>query len=563
MQELAQALRPEIKNWSLEAVAEWLSVEIDCRHRALPDAKLAAELFCRLAPMLQDAGIATVGEARNACRTVLTKTTEAGRRTLPARPEADGLRSFPYNRRVADKMSCPAAVIDQNSNLRDAVRTMVEKGITSLFVSGFPDGALGILTESDVMRALSCKDSHALEESAGKHCSRPLKAVSDREFLYRAVVLMTSHCIRHLGVTDGSGELIGAITAKDALGGPGAEAVSLGAEIEAASTPAELGRVWSELHSVASSLSAVSVAPNKVAAIISRELRAMTAKSCEIALSQIIPKLGGPPAKFAVLVLGSGGRGESLLAMDQDNAIVFEGEQDGQADWFLEFGKMMTQILQQAGVKLCPGKVMASNPDWCRHKQDWGRTVSEWMNRTDSGDLMNVDIFFDAMPVFGHSSTAEHLRQAALDAAMGSRAFIARLSKKACEINHPFGFLGQWKLNYRGRTDFKMHGLMPLFSAARALALNRGIAARSTAGRLGAAAKSGACDPSLAEDLAAAHAIILGAVLRQQIRDSESGIALTNCVAPKELSNYEKQELKWAFGQVPRVADLLGVPAVF
>ena len=39
---------------------------------------------------------------------------------------------------------------------------------------------------------------------------------------------------------------------------------------------------------------------------------------------------GAPPCPYAMLVLGSGGRGESLMAPDQDNAIVFaHGEPEG------------------------------------------------------------------------------------------------------------------------------------------------------------------------------------------------------------------------------------------
>ena len=49
---------------------------------------------------------------------------------------------------------------------------------------------------------------------------------------------------------------------------------------------------------------------------------------------------GEPPCPYAVAVLGSAGRGESLLAMDQDNAIVFaEGAPGGPEDrWFATLG---------------------------------------------------------------------------------------------------------------------------------------------------------------------------------------------------------------------------------
>ena len=55
------------------------------------------------------------------------------------------------------------------------------------------------------------------------------------------------------------------------------------------------------------------------------------------------------------MILGSGGRGESLLAMDQDNAIVFaEGSEGGKADnWCEQLGRRMSDILDGAGVSYC------------------------------------------------------------------------------------------------------------------------------------------------------------------------------------------------------------------
>jgi CBS domain-containing protein len=49
---------------------------------------------------------------------------------------------------------------------------------------------------------------------------------------------------------------------------------------------------------------------------------------------------GEPPCAYAVAVLGSAGRGESLPALDQDNAIVFADGAPGstQDQWFEALG---------------------------------------------------------------------------------------------------------------------------------------------------------------------------------------------------------------------------------
>ena len=116
---------------------------------------------------------------------------------------------------------------------------------------------------------------------------------------------------------------------------------------------------------------------------------------------------GDPPVAYAVLVLGSAGRGESLLAMDQDNAIVFaEGEPDGAADrWFADLGKHIADILHEVGVPYCKGGVMAKNPAWRGSARVWGERVAEWIGRSSPEDLLSVDIFFDLRVVHGDART--------------------------------------------------------------------------------------------------------------------------------------------------------------
>ena len=50
----------------------------------------------------------------------------------------------------------------------------------------------------------------------------------------------------------------------------------------------------------------------------------------------------------------------------------------------------------------------------------------------------------------------------------------------------PINWLGRFRLEEDGRMDMKMHGIMPVFSAARVLALRHALSQHSTVGRLDA-----------------------------------------------------------------------------
>jgi DNA polymerase-3 subunit epsilon/CBS domain-containing protein len=273
---------------------------------------------------------------------------------------------------------------------------------------------------------------------------------------------------------------------------------------------------------------------------------------------------GPAPVDYAMLVLGSGGRGESLLAMDQDNAIVYRaGEPGGQQDQWLErLGVRVADILSSAGLAYCKGGVMARNSEWRMSVEGWRAAIEGWLRRSRPEDLMSTDIFFDAVPVHGTLALGDALRAEALEAAGRSRGFLKLMAVNAAAVDVPLGWLGRFKLADR-RMDLKRGGLMPIFSAARVLALQHGVTARATPERLKAVRGKGDANTALVDRLIDAHRILLGAILEQQLQDLEAGIKLSNRVAPHELSAAERDRLRWALEQVNLVANVLGDPLAF
>jgi len=576
---LTHVLAPNLPNESLETVAAWLDLKVANRHRALGDALVTAQIFLALIPLLRQRKITTLGEAERACRSLTSRMDEEARAGWHGLARSDDqartsiaeyarIDSYPYRHRVADLMHAPPLVVENGTPLKDALRMMAQKKVSSLFLAPQPSatGSLGaqfgIVTERDVLRAIDALGPEAFDEDVGRFGKRPLVTIDSDEFVYRALARMVGRGFRHLGVVDASRHLVGALSARDLLRQRASDAVSLGDCIESAVTRTELGRIWAELVVVVRALDHEEVDARDIAAIISRELRGLTRRACEIAESEMFSEGKGPaPVPFALMVLGSGGRGESLLAMDQDNAIVFEeGEPGGEADqWFEELGKRTADILNDAGVVYCKGGVMASKAAWRKDLAGWREMVASWISRSRPEDMMNCDIFFDAVPVYGESNLAEELRRESIMVANGSRTFLKFLALKTGQPDTPVGWFGRLKLD-AGRIDLKMNGIMPVFSAARVVALENGIAERSTPDRLEAVRSLDVASDQVIDNLIEAHRILLGMILGQQLRDIDRGFSLSNKVAPGELTGFEKQELRWALEQIPAVADLLGTP---
>jgi DNA polymerase-3 subunit epsilon/CBS domain-containing protein len=505
-------------------------------------------------PHLRERGIRTFAEAEAACREVY----ESLGRPVMGRagddvPEAPLARidSYPYRHRIRDVMSTPPLFVEPNATLQEAMTVLMQQRVSSVFVASGPGAKqtaeTGILTERDVLRATAKEGAGALERRVADFASHPLEAVPAEAFVYRAIGRMSRLKVRHLGVVDETGALVGALSARDLLRVRSGDAIALGDEIDEAADVHALGAAWAKLPAIARGLVAEQVDPRDIAAVISSELAALTRRAAVIGEQRMRDAgKGGPPVAYAVLVLGSAGRGESLLAMDQDNAIVFaEGDPAGATDrWFADLGTHIADILHEVGVPYCQGGVMAKNAAWRGSAETWRKRVREWIGRSSPEDLLSVDIFFDLRAVHGDIALAEDLRRDALDMAKGQIPFLKLLAEAAGPFEPPIGFFGIKTEN--GRVDLKRGGLFGLVSAARILALRFHSPERSTPARLAAVKSLRQGAERDLEAMIEAHRVLIGDILDQQLVDIAAGKPTSNKVETRRLDSGRLEKLKEA-----------------
>ncbi len=572
---LAQIVEPSLAGYSLDSLASWLGVEVSGRHAALGDALTAARIFTALVPRLREGNIRTLAEAEAACGR-LTSALEEQHRAGWAEPvlsRADTERvlarfdSYPYRHRIRELMSSPPVFIADNTPVEVALKTMTDGRISSLFVAPpgkkpdegpFSGAESGIVTERDILRAIRQHAAGALAKPIGGFASRPLACVPAEAFVYRAIGRMDRLRIRHLGVSDESGYVTGALSARDLLRLRASDAVTLGDEIDEARDVHELGQAWSTLPAVARGLLDEGIEARDVSAIVSRELGALTRRAGQIAEMRMREAgKGDPPLAYALLVLGSAGRGESLLAMDQDNAIVFErGEPDGPEDrWFAELGTHVADILHEVGVPYCTGGVMAKNAPWRGSAAQWRECVAHWLGRSNPEDLLAVDIFFDFRAVHGDAALATALWRDAYELAKGQAAFAKLLAEAAGDFQSPVGWLGIRTEN--GRVDLKRGGLFMIVTVARVLAIYNGIAEHSTKARIENERALGLGSERDLNAMIEAQRVILRAILDQQLADIAAGRPPSNKVELKRMSRDEQAKLKDALSSIRHSNEML------
>ena len=537
---LVGALEPALPDLGLETIASDFDVQIDHRHSALGDSLAAAEVFARLIPKLREADVRTLGEAQALAEKrddLVRRQAEAGWYAVPgeappARPTLPVARidSYLYERRLKDLIGRPPLFIPHEATLRDAIREMHANRVGAILIGRA--GALpeGILTERDVLRESAEAKLDFDRTPVRSVMTSPVEVMPSGELVYRALGRMDRLGFRHLCVVDEHGIAIGVLSQRDVLHHRVSAAMVLGDALQAADDAASMAASHSQVPEVARRLVAEGMGGTEVAAVVSHEVRALTARATELTLARMANDgRGAPPADWCVLVLGSGGRGESLLVADQDNAIVHAGGAQDDA-WFAELGAGIATLLDEAGIPRCKGGVMGANAEWRGTLADWKSRVDGWLRRAKPDDLMNIDIFFDFLPVAGDSQLGHRLHADAVVAASHSPTFLALLAEWVDRLRPPLGMFGRLR-SKEGRVDLKRGGLMPIVSIARTLALRVGSTARTTADRLRDAAAGGRLSESDASTLAGIHADLMSRVLRQQLIDLGEGVRPSSRVA--------------------------------
>lgn len=263
-----------------------------------------------------------------------------------------------------------------------------------------------------------------------------------------------------------------------------------------------------------------------------------------------------PPVPFTLLVMGSAGRGESFLFPDQDNGLIL-GERPDELHaavdaWFIPFAEDLNARLARAGFTLCKG---------CDGAQP---AVAQDAQRVEAAvHPLDGTSFACGTPVRRHRVRLPPRlgpRRARCRAPSASRAgacpppaFLAALAAEDAKFAVGLSFWGGFRDDEEGpgrRTDLKLHGLMPLVSSVRLLALREGIEETSTRGRLAALAASGTISASERSALDAAFGIIVERLLRQQLDDLAAGREAGNLVDTAALAKADRSALRDALKAV-------------
>jgi signal-transduction protein with cAMP-binding, CBS, and nucleotidyltransferase domain len=432
----------------------------------------------------------------------------------------------------------------------EALRIMREFPASSIVITSHERRPVGIITEQDVVRRIAFLNSSSTPVT--EVMTSPLKVIHGEDYLFQGIALMKRFGLRHLPVVDRSGHLIGILGLHDALSGAGTHVMDLIERLMHDETPEGLKLVKEAGVEVVESLLKDRIPATEIQTLLTQINNDIYRCVLSITLEELAEEgWGEPPVEFDMIVMGSGGRGESFLFPDQDNGFILMDYPDRKHaavdSYFMEIAERMSVMLDTVGIHRCRGYVMAINPTWRKSLSQWYMQINAWLEKPNQITLRYVDIFFDFQHVFGREDLAMLLRKHVTSAIKQNHVFLREMQLVQQDHGVALSRFGSLALQqdppHKGKINLKYHGLLPLVEAVRLLALREGMNETSTLGRIEALHASGIMNHDEKDSLSNALHSLTTLILHQQIQDFKSGLQVDAYVSPDSLSGSEKDGL--------------------
>jgi signal-transduction protein with cAMP-binding, CBS, and nucleotidyltransferase domain len=470
-----------------------------------------------------------------------------------------------FRKRVRDHMGTAPPVLPATIPLNELVKDLAGARASAAVLHDAAGRPFGIVTEQDVTRRVAFRLPP--ESAAATVASTPLLSVRDDDLLYRAIGFMRRHRLRHMPVADADGRIVGLLQLDAALAAASDRCMADIKALTHEDTLAGLAGLKAAQARVARDLLDDGVAATAVQALLADINNDIYRRVLALTLAELAATgYGAPPVAFECIVMGSGGRRESLLHPDQDNGFILGdyGDADHTAidGWFQVLAELMVDRLDAAGIPRCKGGVMATNPVWRKRLTEWQAQVAGWARRRTPQRLLAADILLDFRCVVGEGTMSARLREAVTRTLRSSRPFLGQMFGIHADHEPGLGWLGRFVTqrgdpSVTGRVNVKLKGTLPLTEAVRLLAMRDGIPAESTHQRLTALAAVGTLDPQEASALTRALATFVDLQLRQQLADHAAGRPVGNLVDPEALDPHAREGLRDTFRAVAAVRQKL------
>jgi len=469
-----------------------------------------------------------------------------------------------FIKKTSDYISSNYLCVNQNETVIETVKKAVDQNKETILVNNEKCKIIGIVTLKDIFKKFVTEFSK--ETKIESIMTSPVIYVGGDDLLFHAVGIMRKNNFSHIPVLNSRKRVIGVLNLSDALS-------------------AELGTTMSQIDSLTQDENDVqglinikkyqpilvenlleqSVAPLDIAHLLSFLNNLIYLRSVSIAKKEISSQFKGfKPPKFSVITMGSGGRMESFLHPDQDNGIIYLGEETKEADqYFEQLSKHFTKTLDDCGIPFCKGDLMASNPLWRHNLQGWKNQLEDWTKNLSQQSMRYIEMLYDFRSVYGDPTLADDLRKFLLHV-LDNKYLQKFMYKNEENSDAGLGLFGNFILEKnddenKGLFNLKHTGTLPLVESIRLYAIRYQIDEISTQERLERLKALNVFTENEFDFFSNAHKFLSLILLRNQSERAKQSLSVRNYIDVYKLTDREVRILKMYLKRIQKLKDKVRV----
>lgn len=452
----------------------------------------------------------------------------------------------------------PVVTCSPDLGLIEMARLMMVNNISGIVIVE-NDKPVGIVSLRDLRDLIATVADNLSTLTVRNVMKTSLITICNSDYLFKAVFLMAKHNIHRLIVTDEFDRLTGVLTDTDLLRIQTRSPLYLVQEIESAASIDQLKILGQKMSGMLHYAVKTNADVQSLIQLIAHFNDALTQRLIYILDYTQDIRL---PAGAAYLSLGSEGRQEQTLRTDQDSAIVYSDNlSNDDIAGVRRFAEHIVAALERIGVPLCPGNMMASNPEWCHSLSEWKQLIEQWINRPDPDATVHLGVFQDLRVLHGDVSFEAELRTHICECARSNSIFFPSMARNIVRFKPPLGIFGRLlvekKGDQRGKLDLKKGGLFALTRGISLIALEAGIMGGTTWSKLERLHHLHLVSDHDLEVLRDAFTFLIKMRLNKQLIALSSGKVVDNFVDPLVLLDRERDQLRAALRGVDTLLNIL------
>ena len=451
--------------------------------------------------------------------------------------------------RVSELISQPPVLLADDATIYEAATLMRDQSVSCLLITANDDKApvTGLVTDRDLRNRVLAERVDP-DTRIGNVTSSELVTVAANKYVFEAMLIMLRNNVHHLPVME-DGRPVGVIGIEDIIRHESNNSLYIVSSIFRQQSVSELAQLKPSVLACFVRMVNEDANSEMIGSAMATIGRSFKQRLLELAEQE----LGPPPVPYCFIALGSMARDEQMIVTDQDNALILDDNYSPKEhdDYFKALAKFVCDGLDACGYPYCTGNIMATNPKWRQPLAVWQRYFSDWITNPTAEKLLHCNIFFDIDAIRGEAGFVGRLTTSIVQMAPAHKLFLASMTRNALQRSPPLGFFQDFVMEedgqHRNSLNLKRRGTAPFTDLVRVLALSKGIAERSTYGRLNAIAKANILPLGRAADFQDAFEVIAMTRIKHQASNLEQDLEPDNNVLPEKLSEFERKRLKAAF----------------